>query len=449
MADKLLVRIYNVGLGDCIYLRVPDENDHLHILIDCGNKFSELELLGQRIEELKTELPDAGSGKKRLDLLVVTHPHEDHHKGFEEEFFADLKIERIWLSPAYDRLNPDAQGFHALQDAAQRSLQGLSEQAMGELKVEVEELLRLSKSEAIEMLTSTLPQANGIEPLYVSADTPGDQIQIFDDPNIRLKVLGPMGDIDAYYLGGDGLQISTKDLTSQGLADEYQALFQFSESGEIQPPKNISSQDFKLLRDRVSPFALAAAEISGHVANNLSVVLLLEWRGRRLLFPGDAEWKKSFKGEVKAGRSNGSWNVMWLEKKEALSQPLDFLKIGHHGSENATPWKPPHPQTGEQHPINQILDQLLPSPQQGSSPRGFAVASTARTSRWPSIPDPQLMMELGKRVANSRLEYAEDSQTVHVPANEPQPQRTDLEAQATQTPDEPVPFIEIEFVPMD
>jgi hypothetical protein len=62
MADKLLVRIYNVGLGDCIYLRVPDENDHLHILIDCGNKFSELELLGQRIEELKTELPDAGSG---------------------------------------------------------------------------------------------------------------------------------------------------------------------------------------------------------------------------------------------------------------------------------------------------------------------------------------------------------------------------------------------------
>ena len=37
MADKLLVRIYNVGLGDCIYLRVPDENDDVHILIDCGN----------------------------------------------------------------------------------------------------------------------------------------------------------------------------------------------------------------------------------------------------------------------------------------------------------------------------------------------------------------------------------------------------------------------------
>jgi hypothetical protein len=37
------------------------------------------------------------------------------------------------------------------------------------------------------------------------------------------------------------------------------------------------------------------------VANNLSVVLLLEWRGRRLLFPGDAEWNVAFDGEVKKG----------------------------------------------------------------------------------------------------------------------------------------------------
>lgn len=64
-------------------------------------------------------VPHAGSGKKRLDLLVVTHPHEDHFQGFEEQFFNDLKIERIWLSPAYDRLNPNAQDFHALQDTPQ------------------------------------------------------------------------------------------------------------------------------------------------------------------------------------------------------------------------------------------------------------------------------------------------------------------------------------------
>ena len=113
MDGQLLVRLYNVGLGDCIYLKVPDLQREVHILIDCGNKFDELQILRERITELKKELPDAGGGKKRLDLLVVTHPHEDHHKGFEEDIFGDLQIERLWLSPAFDRLNPKAQGFHA------------------------------------------------------------------------------------------------------------------------------------------------------------------------------------------------------------------------------------------------------------------------------------------------------------------------------------------------
>ena len=124
------------------------------------------------------------------------------------------------------------------------------------------------------------------------------------------------------------------------------------------------------------------------MTNNLSVVLLLEWHGRRLLFPGDAEWSGSYGGEVKKGRSNGSWNVMWQERKADLSLPLDFLKIGHHGSENATPWTPPDEKTGQEHPISQILDALLPRPAPGAHPTARAVASTMRTSRWPSIPDP-------------------------------------------------------------
>ena len=125
MADRLLVRMYNVGFGDCIYLRIPDASRRVHVLIDCGNKPGRLEGLRQCIQKLKPELPDDGAGGKRLDLLVVTHPHEDHHKGFEEDFLQGIKIERIWLSPAYDRENPNTQGFRALKDASQRGLQAL------------------------------------------------------------------------------------------------------------------------------------------------------------------------------------------------------------------------------------------------------------------------------------------------------------------------------------
>ena len=256
-----------------------------------------------------------------------------------------------------------------------------------------------------------------------------------------------MSDIDAYYLGATGLVIPESGFTSQGLATGYQAIFQKPDTMEVIWPKNISSQDFIRLRERIHANALAVAELAGHAVNNLSVVLLLEWHGRRLLFPGDAEWEPAFKGQVKPERKNGSWNVMWLERTAELSQPLDFLKIGHHGSENATPWTPPDPETGDEHPINQILDALLPPPQEGQLPTAQAIASTQRTKRWPSIPDPDLMAEIGRRVANARSEYVEDPKRTHVPPNKPQPQRTDLEAQVTQTPETPVPFIELVFQP--
>ena len=87
--------------------------------------------------------------------------------------------------------------------------------------------------------------------------------------------------------------------------------------------------------------AFAAKESS--IQNNLSVVLLIEWKKRRLLFVGDAEWE----GEFKEGKHNGSWNVMWEKhRKTHLKEPVDFLKIGHHGSINATPPPPSEqPQT--------------------------------------------------------------------------------------------------------
>ena len=383
----------------------------------------------------------------------MTHPHEDHHKGFEEDFLQGIKIERIWLSPAYDRLNPNAQGFRALKDASERGLQGLQaalrslpEMALSELKGEVDEvLLSLTKAEALTMLNKTLPNKHGIDPLYVTAQTPGDKLLVFQDPAINLKVLGPMAEIDAYYVGGKGQvdpqSVSGNASDSKGMADGYARLYPDQAVAEDKRPANISAQDFRQLHSRIGASALAAAKLTSVIENNLSVVLLLEWRGQRLLFPGDAEWSGSYDGQVKQGRSNGSWNVMWQERKADLSQPLDFLKIGHHGSLNATPWAPPDAETHKEHPISQILDALLPRPAAGKKPTARAIVSTER-SGWPSIPDPALMVELGHRVANTCTTYAENLPRTQVSDGKPQPQRTDLEPQVTGAP---VPHIEVCF----
>lgn len=426
MDNQLLVRVYNVGFGACTYLRVPDKERYVHILIDCGNKFGDIELLGERINDLKKELPVEGN-KKCLDLLVVTHPHEDHHKGFEEEYFSDIKIKNIWLSPAYDRENPRAKGLHALKGAVSRALNSLedfSKTTSLTMAAEIQDLLSLSKSEALKMLNSKLPARNGIKPFYATADAKEKYPQIFSDPDIKIKVLGPMSDIDGIYLGGKGLMNTPEGLTSLAMAEGYASVFPDPSSVKVKTPQNISSQDFKVLRDRVYANGLAAAEMASHIENNLSIVLLLEWHGKRLLFSGDAEWCGAHQGAVQPCGCNGSWNVMWQEYKNGLSAPLDFIQVGHHGSENATPWTP------KDHPINEIFDKLLPRPKAGEIPRTVAVVSTSRTKSWPTIPSAPLLEEIGKRVANSCKKYVE---TVKGPKSvKPgisQPQRTDLDKQ--------------------
>ena len=99
--------------------------------------------------------------------------------------------------------------------------------------------------------------------------------------------------------------------------------------------------------------ALAFADEAGSVVNNTSVVLLVNWRGKRLLFVGDAEWDTRFK----EGKKNASWNVMWHLHKAKLQEPLDFLKIGHHGSINATPWN--DAEDGKVSEPSTILDAIL------------------------------------------------------------------------------------------
>ncbi len=60
--------------------------------------------------------------------------------------------------------------------------------------------------------------------------------------------------------------------------------------------------------------------------NNTSVVLLLEFGGFRMLFPGDAEV--------------AAWQgIMSDAKAEASIEKIDLYKVGHHGSNNATPIK--------------------------------------------------------------------------------------------------------------
>jgi len=464
MADKLLIRAYNVGCGDCIYVRIPGPSDGFHILIDCGKKGND-ELLEKAIKHLEGELP-AGSapGMKRLDLIVATHRHEDHIKGFNPEWFKKIETKNIWLSVAMDPKHPQAEKVNKLRAFATDAMRGLLESGQA-LSPDVEMLASLygvSNEAADTLLMETLPKANGITPKYVHSGTKHD---LKLPPDTAIHILAPEMDVDGFYLGEE-LDETLKGLQGVTAAREKATGTRTAAAGAAaSPPQptNISAADFRVLQSRVLSNGLAFAAKESSIQNNLSVVLLIEWKKRRLLFVGDAEWD----GEFKPGKQNGSWNVMWEKhKKTHLSAPLDFLKIGHHGSINATPppvsTKPPTskaPADG----VYAILDTLLPVPKAGKAPTAQAVVSTEREFYNP-IPECALLVDLARRISKSQT-YGQTLKTKQIDPkgiwktakakknkffetyekqflDQPQPQRTDLEFVTAQKP-----FIDVEILP--
>jgi hypothetical protein len=433
MGNKLLIRAYNVEVGDCIYVRIPDAHsvngttDDFHILIDCGS-IGGIDNLERAMEDLESQLPNAPGGKRRLDLLVATHEHKDHILGFGLPVFERLAIGQIWMNTAMDPAHPQAANTLKLRSLATAAVQRLASLDLG-LTPELRELVALfglDNDDAMDALRNRLPQPDKKNRHYVHAGmTSTDRGLPLTGATIR--VLGPEKDVDHFYLGEEA------DGTIHGFA----ATSGEFRGGQAVPagaaPANIGAADFRVLQSRMLSNALGFAELSSKVTNNTSVVLLIEWKNKRLLFVGDAEWDARFQ----EGKANGAWNVMWHERKALLDRPIDFLKIGHHGSENATPWN----DEGDDDVTEPgtILDAILPLPAGSAKPGAKAVVSTKRTP-YKTIPKSALLAELGRRVGNTRNYLAAfDDQDIDESGlpnfagfeqqlfGQPQPQRTDCE----------------------
>lgn len=458
MGNDLLIRAYRVGCGDCLYVRIPEGEDGFHILIDCGKKGG-TELLEKAVKDLEeTMLPDGDApGKKRLDLIVATHRHEDHIKGFDKEWFKNIEVKNVWLSAVMDPEHPQSGKAHKLHSLASAHMRRLMDSGRA-LSPQIEILASaygVSNDAADRFLMEELAEA---KPKYVHAGMTGKDLGL-KLKDAKITVLAPEKDIDHFYLGEE-IDVRLKGFQEAGSSDRPEA--ERSE-GPAPAPRNISAGDFRRLQSGMLSNGLAFAAKDTKIQNNMSVVLLVEWKKRRLLFVGDAEWEHEFR----EGKDNGSWNVMWHKYREThLKDPVDFLKIGHHGSINATPpvfELKPKPKKAEDDlgdaSIYRMLDTLLPVPKAGKKPTAQAVVSTEREF-YPPIPECSVLADLARRVRNTRTYGAEleNPEGIWVSAkakkhkffttyekeflDKPQPLRTDLEFELSGKE-----FIDVEIPP--
>ena len=377
MKDELLLRAYDVGFGDCIHVQIPDGDGCFHMLIDCGTSRGS-GWLKAVVEDVRANLPREGQ-QRRLDLLVATHPHSDHINGFKPAWFKDVRIGRLWLTVTMNPEHAGARTALARQPVANKGpLKALREDLAVSSGIAPDYPLYVARDLAQRLDV----QERGRYRLAMEQGT--TCFRGFQEQDTCLRVLAPEWDIDKYYLG-----VSTRAGQSKSI-------------------------------DR--------RQLGRRLKNNASVVLLLEWRGRRLLFAGDAEWQGT---GVEEGRASSSWDVMLgrPEVAEILLQPLDLFKVAHHGSHNGTPFY----DGGKEY-----LPRMI------APDRTQVLVSTIAGEHGAKnpVPFPAVMAELGRLAANKRVypnEYEKWLRALD------QPQRTDLEPPA---PGKNVPYVEAALGPV-
>lgn len=109
-----IIKYYPVGTADCTLIKLDNGKT---IIVDCQLLSDLTDGNGKQVffdvkADLLKELNKDDSGRPYVDLLISTHPHDDHTKGFEGNFYhgdvADydkeknkdqIIIEELWITP--------------------------------------------------------------------------------------------------------------------------------------------------------------------------------------------------------------------------------------------------------------------------------------------------------------------------------------------------------------
>ncbi len=356
--SEVRVRMYNVGFGDCFLLSFaydkptpsllePDAaRSERHILFDFGTT-----------SKARTRLEPAAIAKAvkfdsggRLDAVVISHRHADHLSAFGAKTTAavlrtlePLLVVRSWTedprAAAGAECPVDDKGAvaPANRDAAYLGRLVAGEEVAAKVVARSRAAGRGGQSNLVEAAESAVANRDAVEELarlsrgkrgeYLSAGRATRLNQVA--PGVEFVVLGPpkpsqWPDVARQAAESDEFWIAGEPKVS--------ALYATPSSPSKLAP-GTARWIVEQLRRSNEASLLSLVRWLDDALNNTSVVLLVKVGEHRMLFSGDAQIE------------NWGWTLRNIDKTRkghdrrlrAELAAVDFYKVGHHGSRNATP----------------------------------------------------------------------------------------------------------------
>jgi len=380
---ELRIRMYRVGFGDFFLVTVPSADGPQHIVIDCGvtggtTKKGDIGTIKDAVAHMADE-----TGKK-LALIIVTHRHQDHIIGFSRsaDIFKDFKVGAVWMSFWETEYDPKekkksmASDFQdeltslALTLQQHAALAGAGDPDIEEVKAMLQNATGVDQASfaaaggaAAVKKTGTgggtnaaslafLKTGLGVDPQYYAKGDKPAMPKVLRDAGLSAEILGPppadaldfmkLMDLKkgvGQYLGeagdGSGGKFDPFGTPWHANAADYppSAFREWQRTSKNAPGGAMQ----KAIKAAQPDLLFTAATALDKFLNNQSLVVLFTFDGKKQLFAGDAQggnWEYWMFG----GTPNNAPSVDQIDKdSKAILGHLDFYKVGHHGSTNATP----------------------------------------------------------------------------------------------------------------
>jgi beta-lactamase superfamily II metal-dependent hydrolase len=351
-ASGLRVRMYRVGFGDFFLLSVPTATGAGHILIDCGVHAQDLGSMRAAVTQMAEDC------NKHLSLVIMTHRHADHISGFGScsDIFAQIAVDRVWMPWFEDPDNKDAKNFQASLTAIAGHM---SQQFRARLAAQpddddAEQMLAMAENitggldaagvsrnqKALQVLHEGFKTK--VTPSYYKAGDAAKLPPELEAAGLTAQILGPpidnalilqMTNKNQQYLAG-----ATEDQASGDAVKPFPNAFHTTDEdyGERAFELYGPGQIIRMIQGAQPDLLAAQAVAADKTLNNQSLVILFSFGGKTLLFAGDAQWG-NWENFLYGGAYGTPGHTKLTPKAEAILNKVDFYKVGHHGSANATP----------------------------------------------------------------------------------------------------------------